>query len=95
MQETLTVIMTWLTLNMGLAATDVPAGIEIVPKAQVSRIAAAGASVVTDEDVEAVYDDRTRTIYLAEGWTGATPRETSILVHEAVHHLQNMSLKFG
>jgi hypothetical protein len=34
-------------------------------------------------------------IYLPEGWTGNTPAELSILVHEMVHHLQNVeNLKF-
>ena len=37
----------------------------------------------------AVYDDATRTIYLAEGWSGATRAELSVLVHEMVHHLQS------
>ncbi len=40
--------------------------------------------------VHAIYDDRSRTIYLAEGWTGTTPAEVSVLVHEMVHHLQNL-----
>jgi hypothetical protein len=41
--------------------------------------------------VIAVYDDEQRTIYLALGWTGATAAETSILVHELVHHAQNLT----
>jgi hypothetical protein len=95
MQETLTVIMTWLSLNFGLLPTDIPAGIEIVPKEHISRIATGGAGAFIDEGVVSVYDDRTRIIYLAEGWTGNSPRETSILVHEVVHHLQNIpAMKF-
>jgi hypothetical protein len=39
--------------------------------------------------VVAVYDDSSRTIYLLDGWTGETPAEFSVLVHEMVHHLQN------
>jgi len=39
--------------------------------------------------VVALYHDKTRTIYLPEGWTGRTPEELSVLVHEMVHHLQN------
>jgi hypothetical protein len=37
----------------------------------------------------AVYDDRTRTIFLPDTWTGETPADLSVLVHEMVHHLQN------
>jgi hypothetical protein len=45
--------------------------------------------------VNAIYDDASRTIYLPEQWTGATPAEVSLLVHELVHHLQNVAgLKF-
>ncbi len=44
----------------------------------------------TPREVVAVYSDATQTIYLAEGWTGTTPGELSVLVHEMVHHLQNM-----
>lgn len=42
-------------------------------------------------NVEALYEDRGRTIYLNQNWTGLTPAEISILVHEMVHHLQNMA----
>ncbi|AZN98644.1 hypothetical protein EJ066_16550 [Mesorhizobium sp. M9A.F.Ca.ET.002.03.1.2] len=42
-------------------------------------------------DVIAVYDDEARTIYLPEGWSGKTPGEQSVLVHEMVHHIQNVA----
>jgi hypothetical protein len=46
-------------------------------------------------DIVAVYDDSKRTIYLPEGWTGVSPAEQSLLVHEIVHHLQNLgNLKY-
>jgi hypothetical protein len=38
----------------------------------------------------AVYSDRFRTIYLPKGWTGSTATELSVLVHEMVHHFQNV-----
>ena len=38
----------------------------------------------------AIYIDGEQTIYLPEGWTGRTPAELSVLVHEMVHHLQNL-----
>jgi hypothetical protein len=41
-------------------------------------------------DIVAVYDDATRTIYLPEGWSGSTAIEQSVLVHEMVHHFQNV-----
>jgi hypothetical protein len=42
------------------------------------------------QNTVAIYDDRGRTIYLREGWTGTTAAELSVLVHEMVHHLQNV-----
>ena len=42
-------------------------------------------------EVVAIYDDKTQTIFLPEGWTGTTPVERSILVHEMVHHMQNLA----
>ncbi len=38
-----------------------------------------------------MYNDDTKTIYLPNGWAGRTPAELSILVHEMVHHLQNVA----
>jgi hypothetical protein len=47
-------------------------------------------------EVVAIYDDATRTVYLPEGWTGETFAEQSLLVHEMVHHLQNLAgMKFA
>lgn len=42
-------------------------------------------------EVVAVYDDKTRTIFLPESWTGETIAEQSVLVHEMVHHMQNLA----
>jgi Domain of unknown function (DUF6647) len=40
-------------------------------------------------EVVATYDTGNSTILLSEGWTGSTPADLSVLVHEMVHHLQN------
>ena len=46
-------------------------------------------------EVVAVYEDATGTIYLADGWTGESAVEQSVLVHEMVHHLQSRAgMKF-
>jgi hypothetical protein len=39
-------------------------------------------------DTVAVYIDGAEIIYLIEGWTGRTPADLSVLVHEMVHHFQ-------
>jgi hypothetical protein len=43
----------------------------------------------------ALYDFSRRTIFLSDNWTGTSPADQSILVHEMVHHVQNMTkMKF-
>jgi hypothetical protein len=47
-------------------------------------------------EIVALYDDRARTIYLSKDWSGSTSAEISVLVHETVHHLQNLAgVKFA
>jgi hypothetical protein len=41
--------------------------------------------------VLAIYKDAEETIYLPEVWSGRTPAELSTLVHEMVHHFQNLA----
>jgi hypothetical protein len=57
------------------------------PKAQVEPNNRASSA---QHDTIAIYYDATRTIYLPEDWTGGTPAELSVLVHEVVHHFQNV-----
>jgi hypothetical protein len=39
----------------------------------------------------AIYDRSNATIYLPMDWTGNTPADQSVLVHEMVHHLQHFA----
>jgi hypothetical protein len=112
LQTLLTVLVTWLSINFGLPANHGLPQIETVTSARMAAVryrglvsdrspnvaAEAGRSAPAEvgQDVYAVYDDNRRTIYLQQGWTGSTPAEVSVLVHELVHHLQNVSgEKFG
>jgi hypothetical protein len=46
-------------------------------------------------DTVAVYIDRAEIIYLTESWTGRTPADLSVVVHEMVHHFQyRLGLKY-
>jgi hypothetical protein len=74
-ETVLTAIAAWLAFNLMLP-----------PVYELPRIEFASLS-----KVEAYYDDATRTIYLPKGWTGASPAELSLLVHEMVHHVQNVA----
>jgi hypothetical protein len=97
-------IVVWLWANFDLPRILVYPNIEIVPRAEINALARTGFAWEAPRDVVAAsqpgpldarevvaaYDDDMKTIYLPEGWTGSTPREQSLLVHEMVHHLQNM-----
>lgn len=103
-QTMLTDIVEWLSANTGLPAAYDHPRIELATPAKMhalrfrGRSGAGLASTVEaghmapwnlEQEVEALYDDASRTIYLHHGWAGSTPAEMSVLVHEMVHHLQN------
>jgi hypothetical protein len=106
MTTLLTAVVLWLSTNFDLPAIYDHPSVEFVPAAKIVAVrygdlpssqlekgilpALSGRSQVLS-----VYDDATKTIYLPEDWTGSTPAELSVLVHETVHHLQNVGgLKF-
>ncbi len=75
MEAALTTIAAWLSFNLMLPPVYDHPSVEFVSLAK----------------VEALYDDKTRTIFLPQGWTGRSPAELSLLVHEMVHHVQNVA----
>lgn len=75
MEAALTTIAAWLSFNLMLPPVYDHPSVELVALAK----------------VEAFYDDKTRTIFLPQGWTGRSPAELSLLVHEMVHHVQNVA----
>jgi hypothetical protein len=48
------------------------------------------AAVEQSQDIVALYEDSAKTIFLADDWSGASAAGVSVLVHEMVHHLQNL-----
>ena len=107
METLLTAIVTWLSIGFGLPANFDHPRIEFVTSVEMDAVQLRGQSAgsgragsvaasrpapaTSPREVEALYDDTRRTIYLPEGWTGKTPAEVSVLVHEMVHHLQNIA----
>jgi hypothetical protein len=96
----------WLSENFELPYADEAPHVERVPPAQLYRLRykalvplrsqAIGGEYSTPlpesrRELVAVYDDSSRTIYLQQRWTGATAAEQSVIVHEMVHHLQNVA----
>ena len=90
--ESLNEVALWLSAEFGLPISALP-DLEFVAKERMGALRHRG--VPSDHasigrDILAVYDDDARTIYLPHGWTGETAVDTSILVHEMVHHAQNL-----
>ena len=108
-QVLLAAIGNWLSVEFDLPAVHGHPRIELVPAAKIVALRYKGmlpdpqtnfapndrGATSAERDTVAVYSDAARTIYLPEGWTGSTPAELSVLVHEVVHHAQNvLGLKY-
>ena len=107
----LDMLASWLGANFDIPASAERPRVELVPRVRLAALRYRGlvsdrtGSLPSDaaagplgdlHAVHAVYDDERRTIYLPEDWEGETPADISVLVHEMVHHLQNVAgLKFG
>jgi hypothetical protein len=103
----LTMIVNWLSMNFGLPATHDLPQVKLVGQMKMAALRYRGMMsdrqarmtveaghtlpLIAGRDLLAIYDVREKTIYLPEGWTGATPAELSVLIHEMVHHLQNVA----
>jgi hypothetical protein len=90
--QSLREIASWLSAEFGLSIDPLPE-VEFVSKTLLGGLRFRGVSsdhLNEGRDVLAVYDDEDRMIYLPRGWTGRNVAETSILVHELVHHAQNL-----
>jgi hypothetical protein len=86
-------VVAWLSFEFGLPRIEVRAAISFVPAARMASIRFR--DVPSDRwpgesEIVAVYDTEARTVYLPEDWTGRTPAELSVLVHELVHHVQSV-----
>src|SRR5215472_13790172 len=77
-QTLLTALETWVSSQFDLPAIHEHPSIEF----------ASPAKIVSLRFVGLLSDPREH--YLPEGWTGDTPAELSVLVHEVVHHFQNV-----
>lgn len=91
MKLLLSVIVAWLSINFDLPSDHEYPKIEFLPTSAMSELRYGSSTKTQTREVLAIYDDRTRTIFLSDTWTGRTPGDISILVHEMVHHLQNMN----
>jgi hypothetical protein len=101
-EELLIEIGMWLVSQFDLPAVQERPAIVLVSNAQLiakrlQSSAAQGATygaTYTDPGQRkpvALYDDALKSIFLADDWVGQSAADKSILVHEMVHHIQNLA----
>jgi Zn-dependent membrane protease YugP len=91
MEALLSAIVTWLSINYGLPPNYSHPTIELLPNAQIENIHYGALDLSWQRKVVAVYDAATKTVILSDAWTGISPADQSVLVHEMVHHLQSLA----
>jgi hypothetical protein len=101
MNALMTAIVIWLSANFGLPAAHELPQVEYVPAMKIAALRYKGLAVPQFQAADraepgrravvAVYEDATRIIYLPDGWSADSPADLSVLVHEMVHHLQNVA----
>ena len=78
----------WLVSNFDLKPATTPPDLARVSPSKLVEIRYGPASQVSPGQVLGAYDESGPVIYLTESWSGRTPEQLSVLVHEMVHHLQ-------
>jgi hypothetical protein len=104
-REILAEIVDWLAANLDLPAIYEPPPVEFVSSAKITHmrygaflpdsprqilVSDSVGQAAHQRETVAIYNNATRTIFLPDTWSGRTPAELSVLVHEMVHHLQNV-----
>ena len=82
------------TAELPLVALEAPARISAIRYGRLLSSAArdnVSAGDAAGDRTVAIYVDSQQTIYLPDTFTGGTPAELSVLVHELVHHMQNLA----
>ena len=95
-------VIVWISANFDLPAKSDRPLIRFATQTEMMRIRIADRmrwrgfvqeepAAENERSVVAIYDTSSRTIYLPENWRGESAADQSILVHEMVHHLQNLA----
>ena len=104
-EDLLEEIVTWLSSNFDLPANKDRPAIEFASRMELARLRARDLASsqsfmgndgqAAQREVVALYDNHRSTILLPDDWDSTSPADQSVLVHEMVHHLQNLGkLKF-
>ena len=79
---------TWISAKTGLPPVH-PPQIEFVTTPRMTEIAV-GPGIAANPQLRALYNNRTKIIYLRANWSEVSLGDRSELVHELVHHFQNV-----
>ena len=102
-----TAVETWLAMQFNLPMPDSHPHIKTMPSERIvslrygsllSNVASERAAQIKSiaRDTVAIYVDFERVIYLSDRWTDGEIAYLSVLVHEMVHHMQNLAgLKYA
>ena len=90
----ITALSGWIALHTGLAAVE-PPRIEFVTPTTMSE-RAFGPGIAPSPMLRALYSQPMGTVFLRKNWDAARLRDQSELLHELVHHFQNIhALKYA
>lgn len=91
----LTAVSVWLAHELDVPAVHPLPRVSVASPSELLAIRLAGQAPLhahaPEPDIAALYEDSTRTIHLGRGWNPATAAGQSLLVHEMVHHIQNLT----
>jgi hypothetical protein len=102
MEQLLSMIALWLSVNFGLPSDGPMPKVKFLEPVALTQLwtgrIARNTEMTLRElkretsqiEVQAFYDDSEQTIFVGREWKPASPKQLSILVHEMVHHLQNL-----
>lgn len=78
----------WIALQTGLSPAEPPQIELVTPNTMSER--AFGPGVAASPLLRALYSQPANTVYLRKNWDAANLRDQSELLHELVHHFQNV-----
>ena len=81
----------WLSANFDLPAMRRAPRVVYASASEIALRSLPSRATESVPGVASLYDARSRTIFLPEGWNGSTPTELSVFVRELTYHLLNES----
>lgn len=87
METIAALLSTWIALQTGLSAPPPPRIVHLDPEAMQQAVSLPESQ---PERLRALYGRGEQVIYLRTGWDSGKLRDRSELVHELVHHFQNV-----